>query len=187
MESELAYFYIITMKNSTNFKSLLFPRVKDPRYAGSTFNEKREIHHKCFCTNSNFRYYNYPVYQIIRENGGWNAWNFEVDHTFLIFGNTLKERETKKRVLEQEFFDKIGIVPKESLNWVRAFNTPEQTVEQHRLLNAKHNPIHAAKTNGVKIKCENCGKMHSTANIKQHQQTKKCLKNTKIKNNIFSK
>ncbi len=168
MESELAYFYIISIKDPTNFKSIIYPRVIDPRYVGSTFYEYRETQHKYSCTNSNIRYYNHPVYQIIRENGGWNAWNFEVHHTVLIFGNTQEERETKKRVLEQEFFDKIGIVPLESLNSRRAFRTPEQFVEQIRLHNAKN----TAKTNGIKIVCDNCGEKMSTA---------------KIKNNIFSK
>jgi hypothetical protein len=54
---------------------------KDPSveliYVGSTTNwTKRKNMHKFSCTNPNNKKYNVKVYQIIRENGGWE--NFEM-------------------------------------------------------------------------------------------------------------
>jgi hypothetical protein len=46
-------------------------------YIGKTTNFKRRvIQHKSNCYNENNRTYNYKIYKIIRENGGWN--NFDI-------------------------------------------------------------------------------------------------------------
>lgn len=43
-------------------------------YVGSTTNyKKRMLDHKSRCHNLNATHYNYPIYQHIRELGGWNA------------------------------------------------------------------------------------------------------------------
>ena len=49
--------------------------VKDV-YVGSTtrFNERRREHKK-HCINKIYKEYNYKVYQMIRENGGWDNWD----------------------------------------------------------------------------------------------------------------
>jgi hypothetical protein len=42
-------------------------------YVGSTKNLRcRKNQHKCDCNNENRRHYNFPSYQFIRENGGWD-------------------------------------------------------------------------------------------------------------------
>jgi hypothetical protein len=47
-------------------------------YVGMTTNfNVRKTTHKRNCINDNRREYNYPVYQYIRANGGWNAWCVE--------------------------------------------------------------------------------------------------------------
>jgi len=44
-------------------------------YVGSTCNfNRRKQKHKSACTNENGRDYNYPVYQYIRQHGGWSNW-----------------------------------------------------------------------------------------------------------------
>jgi hypothetical protein len=46
---------------------------KDYTYVGSTTDfTKRKSSHKCICTNEKSRFYNFKVYQMIRENGGWD-------------------------------------------------------------------------------------------------------------------
>jgi len=45
-------------------------------YIGSTTNFKnRKSYHKSICNNSNYKAYNLKLYQTIRENGSWDAWN----------------------------------------------------------------------------------------------------------------
>ncbi len=41
-------------------------------YVGHTTNfDKRKTQHKSNCKNDNGKHYNFKVYQMIRENGGW--------------------------------------------------------------------------------------------------------------------
>ena len=45
-------------------------------YVGSTLNFiSRKCQHKHVCYNDNTKNHNLKVYQIIRENGGWDEWN----------------------------------------------------------------------------------------------------------------
>jgi len=47
----------------------------DNIYIGSTCNFKhRKNAHKTGCYNEKSRNYNSPVYQFIRDNGGWDQW-----------------------------------------------------------------------------------------------------------------
>ena len=44
-------------------------------YIGSTSNfRSRKLDHKYSCNNKNKKDYNYPVFQYIRANGGWDEW-----------------------------------------------------------------------------------------------------------------
>ena len=45
-------------------------------YVGHTTNfAKRKHHHKNMCNNINDKKYNTPIYQFIRNNGGWDNWD----------------------------------------------------------------------------------------------------------------
>lgn len=45
-------------------------------YVGQTTNfTKRKYQHKSHCNNINDRYYNFYVYQFIREHNGWENWD----------------------------------------------------------------------------------------------------------------
>jgi hypothetical protein len=67
---------------------------KDPSitdvYIGSTKNPKQRIYyHKSSCINSNSNRNNLKIYQFIRDNGGWENWEFIIIET--IFCNNKKE------------------------------------------------------------------------------------------------
>ena len=48
-------------------------------YIGSTCNySRRKAEHKSKCNNENDRAYNFKVYQVIRDNGGWDNWDFVI-------------------------------------------------------------------------------------------------------------
>ena len=49
-------------------------KIKECYYGSTTDFIKRKCQHKTSCNNSNSKKYNYPVYQFIRENGGWDNW-----------------------------------------------------------------------------------------------------------------
>jgi hypothetical protein len=45
-------------------------------YVGHSTNFKeRKRHHKSNCNNETGKSYNFKIYQLIRENGGWNNWS----------------------------------------------------------------------------------------------------------------
>ena len=51
-------------------------------YVGSTMNiNQRRRAHKNTCNNEKNEHYNYPVYQYIRENGGWENWESVIVET----------------------------------------------------------------------------------------------------------
>jgi hypothetical protein len=67
---------------------------KDPLitdvYVGSTTKPRaRVVSHKSKCNNINGIHYYLPVYQFIRETGGWENWEFIIIET--IFCNNKKE------------------------------------------------------------------------------------------------
>ena len=46
------------------------------QYIGHTTNfNKRKYCHKHNCNNMNSKIYNLKIYQIIRDNGGWDNWS----------------------------------------------------------------------------------------------------------------
>ena len=48
-------------------------------YVGHTFNlKKRTMLHISSCNNPNCKGYNFKLYQVIRSNGGFDNWIFEV-------------------------------------------------------------------------------------------------------------
>ena len=51
-------------------------------YIGSTQDlNSRHAGHMRNCNNSSTREHNYKLYKHIRENGGWDSWNFEIIET----------------------------------------------------------------------------------------------------------
>lgn len=64
-------------QNGTIYKiSCKNPEITDC-YVGSTVDHNsRKSSHKSVCNNENSKDYNLPVYRYIRDNGGWNNWEF---------------------------------------------------------------------------------------------------------------
>ena len=54
-------------------------------YVGHTINmTKRKYKHKSICHNEKDKHHNLKIYQIIRENGGWENWNMVLVEKFQI-------------------------------------------------------------------------------------------------------
>ena len=89
-------------------------------YVGSTTDYRnRKNSHKTNCNNENTKDYHYYVYQMIRENGGWNA--FEI--------KPVKEFPCENKiqlVIEEE---RIRKELNANLNKYRAITTAEERVE----------------------------------------------------------
>jgi hypothetical protein len=68
--------------------------VKDTYVGSSTDFRKRKNRHKCCCLNPQDKNYNLKIYQIIRENGGWDNWDMiEIEKYPCKDGNEARARE----------------------------------------------------------------------------------------------
>ena len=92
-------------------------------YIGSTDNfEKRVINHKTDCYNKNCHEYNLKKYKIIRDCGGFDAFDIQIIDVLIT------EDKLVRRQLEQYYMDKFNSL--ESMNSQNAFTDRE---EYHRL------------------------------------------------------
>ena len=89
-------------------------------YVGRTTNwEQRKYRHKSVCCNEKGKAYNLKVYQMIRENGGWNAFKMIEVEKYPCEGR----REAEKR--ECEVMKEL----KSSMNTYRSYITEEEKQE----------------------------------------------------------
>ena len=98
-------------------------------YVGSTthFGNRKSLH-KSRCYNPNGVAYNYKLYQAIRDNGGWDAFNMVVVKEFPC--------ENKRQAEAEE--DKIMREMKTSLNTVRPYVTAEEQRQNKKKTDKKY-------------------------------------------------
>ena len=145
-------------------------------YIGSTTNRtRRKQQHKCCATNSSAQGYNFKVYKIIRENGGWESWHMINIKEFPCANK--REAEAEEDRIIQEL--------KANMNSKRAYQTKKAYREVNKEILAEKNKEYQVKNKDIisikrseKIKCM-CGCMVSKRNIASH---KKSLKHIKIVN-----
>jgi len=154
-------------------------------YVGHTTNfNKRKGQHKSICMNENVRAFNFKLYQMIRDNGGWDRFKMiEVEKY-----PCKDKREAERR--EDEVMKEL----KASMNTYKSFTTEEYKKEykkeyhkeyfetnKERLqeykkeYNKKYredNKEIITKKLKEKITCT-CGCVVTTQNIKRHERNKK--------------
>jgi len=92
-------------------------------YVGHTTNfTKRKYQHKSSCKNESSKEYNLKVYQMIRENGGWEA--FKMIEVEKYACND--KREASRR--ENEIMEEL----KANMNKIKSFVTEEEILERMR-------------------------------------------------------
>jgi hypothetical protein len=102
------YFYKIVC-NNTNVKDC---------YVGATANfSVRQANHKISCNNCNHPRYNYKLYKIIRQHGGWDNWTM----VLIEKANCADGLEARKR--ERELYEQLSI----NMN----NNTPSRTPNEY--------------------------------------------------------
>jgi hypothetical protein len=140
--------------------------IADYTYIGSTrdWKQRQSMHKSCFF-NENSRIHNLKLYQIIRENGGWDA----------IEKNPIEEYEcegpTQARIREEYWRREYDA----QMNTRRAHRTREEYIQSDR---DKANTYYANNREaikqiwGEKIQCE-CGATITRGNKSTHNKTKK--------------
>jgi hypothetical protein len=136
--------------------------VNDYIYIGSTKDFKqRQIRHKSNCSNINDDHYNIKLYQIIRENGGWDKCEMVPIEEFECDGMI------PSRIREEYWRREYSA----NMNSKQAHTTPEETTEK--------NHIRAC----INYNCE-CGGKYTHQNKTIHERTKKHLEYLELNKNI---
>ena len=102
-------------------------------YVGHTVNmTKRKWGHKSACNNENDKSYNYKIYKIIRENGGWDNWNMLLVEKF-----PCKDKyEASKR--EREVYEELDA----KMNMLIPYRTQEELKEYKKQSDKQYNKEH---------------------------------------------
>ncbi len=92
-------------------------------YIGSTCNfHRRKACHKHSCNNENNHNHNQPVYQFIREHGGFQNWDM------IMIQEKAVENKLEKEKLEREYIEKL----KPRLNRYIPTRTQKEYYEAHK-------------------------------------------------------
>ena len=120
----------------------LFCKDADEFYIGSTTNfHQRKWQHKSSCNNVNTKDYNYPVYKYIRNNNGFNEWEFEI----LELGEYQDKNCMKNR--ERYFIETL----KPSLNSnIPNRSLEEYLIEEYETLQANRKEYHETHKEEIK-------------------------------------
>jgi hypothetical protein len=150
-------------------------------YVGSTTDfTRRKAGHKRRCNNTNDKRHNLKVYQMIRDNGGWDMFNILVIKEYPC--NNKREAEAEE--------DKVIREARANMNSLRAYVSREERLEQKRdnhyhyylenkeqiLERMKHyyleNKGKIAEREKQKITCD-CGCVLRRCCLARHKRTKK--------------
>ena len=150
-------------------------------YVGHTTNFVQRKHaHKQSCINIKSLNYKCKLYEVIRNNGGWNNWIMEI----VGFFNCKDHYEARKK--EQEYFELLHA----TLNSIEPMPKPKQKIEKHPPSEKKI--IEKRPPSEKKIYyCEVCKvKLQNLKCMEIHNQRKKHIQNQKQileQNNVINK
>ena len=96
--------------------------IKDCYVGHTTDMTKRKYTHKNSCNNEKHKAHNHKIYQIIRENGGWENWNMLLVEKF----PCKDQYEACKR--EREVYEELDA----KMNTYRPYLTQEELKEYHK-------------------------------------------------------
>lgn len=127
--------------------------IKDFIYIGSTKDFKqRKISHKSVCYNEISKKYNLKIYEIIRQNGGWDNCEMVPIEEY--------NCETKLQAIMRE--EQLRIQYNANMNTQRAYISDEDFSNEQKEIKCK------------KYDCD-CGGKYTYANLAKHKLTKKHL------------
>ena len=151
-------------------------------YVGHTTNfNKRKAHHKSDCSNEKSRHYTLKVYQMIRENGGFEM--FKMIEVEKYPCNDKREAERRENEVMKQL--------KANMNSYRAFLTQEEKISVHKEYNKKYWEENKGRFSGCKkeyskqyydINKENIcekGKQYRVDNNEQIKEREKTYRETR--------
>lgn len=153
-------------------------------YIGSTTDIfTRQRGHKSRCNNPKDEKYNYPVYNYIRENGGFDNWNFQIIQQYNAIDKNDLESQEKYWILREnpKLNTTMPVHDKKQYyqdNKEDIIKKVKIFAENHPGKVAGYKTTYAEKNKdkiNEKIKCE-CGSIVSKKHLAVHKKTKKHIK-----------
>jgi len=165
-------------------------------YVGSTCDlRQRQCNHKSKCNNPNCRDYNYKLYQVIREHGGWDNWEIKKEYDYpcndknellkeerkvMEFYNATLNIDTPSRTQKErskKFYEKnkervAEYYEKYKERYAEYREKNKEIIAEYRKEYREKNKERISKKNREKIQCE-CGCFVSRQGISQHRRSKK--------------
>jgi hypothetical protein len=164
-------------------------------YVGHTINmTKRKCSHKSHCNNENDKAHNLKIYQIIRENSGWDNWSMllvekfpckdkyeackrerEVYEELEAKLNTIRPHRTQEELKEErkeyekQYREEHKEVKAEKMKEYRQEHK-EEYKEYHKQYSNQYYQEHKEKLK-EKVECEYCSKLISKYNMSRHHKT----------------
>ena len=162
-------------------------------YVGHTTNfDKRKTQHKSNCKNDNGKHYNFKVYQMIRENGGWEKFlMLEVEKYPCADKREAERRENEvMKELKSSMNTNKSFITQEMSEYHKEYHTNYYELHKHKIKERskeykKNNKLKIQKKKkdyreanklklNEKVKCE-CGCEINKSNLNRHQATTKHL------------
>jgi len=172
-------------------------------YIGSTSNFKqRKYNHKITCYNEKKRQYNIPVYQYIRDHGGWESWvmipieeypcnsknellireRYYIDLlrptlNIQLPGRTDKEwyEDNKEKIAEKA--KKYRNANKEQIleRGKKYYEDNKEQLAEYQKIYRDVNREQINEKAKEKVICDHCGCEIRKSDISKHKKTKKCI------------
>ena len=159
-------------------------------YIGSTKNfRRRKFEHKSVCYNENSKHYNLPVYQFIRENGGWDSCELNPIEEIEVESKTQarireqfwkEDRETKIQVLNaiNPYSDKAEYLKnyyqENSEKIKKYYEENREEIREQQKLYYQENKQQINEKQKQKHTCP-CGGKYTTIHKNRHLKTLKHL------------
>lgn len=132
-------------------------------YVGHTTNFiKRKYQHKINCENQNDVKYNFKIYTIIRQNGGWQNWTMVEIEKYPC-------NDRNEAIARERYWFELNSA---KLNTV----VPSRTVKEYRKEYYKINKQQLLEQKKQVICCELCQSEVTVNHLARHKKTNKCLK-----------
>jgi len=141
-------------------------------YIGSTTNfRSRKYAHKFNCNNENSEEYNIPVYEYIRNNGGWSEWKMIPIEKYPCNGK--EELDIRERYHIELLKSKLNKqIPTRNIKEWRVDNK-EKIQEYQKQYHEANKEIQKQKLK-EKVICNNCGSEITKSCLSRHKKSNKC-------------
>ena len=153
--------------------------IKDCYVGHTTDMTKRKCGHKTACNNEKRKDHNLKIYQIIRENGGWENWNMLLVEEFPCkdkYEACKKEREVYEELdakmnTNRPYLTQEELKEEKKQNFKKYREEHYQEIAEKKKEYGQEHKAEISEKKKEKIECKYCSKRLSKGNMSRHHKT----------------